>query len=72
MKNNLGQNNKQKFIYPLHPYHGHDSPDNYLSNAKLQEFSAKVGFLASLHTNGKISTTEACSRLTQLWEFLEQ
>lgn len=71
MSNHLEQKIIESFLYPLFPYHGHDCPVNYLKNAKLQEFSTKVNYIVALHSNGKLSSQEACHRLNQLWEILE-
>lgn len=71
MANHSEQKIIQGFLYPIFAYHGYDCPINYGKNAKLQEFSTKVNYIAALHSNGKLSSQEACHKLNQLWEMLE-
>ncbi|MGA7935406.1 MAG: hypothetical protein WCA35_17785 [Kovacikia sp.] len=59
---------KERFLYPCSRYYGH--PSNQVFNANLQEFVQRAGIIASLETAGKISTSEAYSKIELLWEQL--
>ena len=59
---------KEKFLYPCSRYYGH--PANQAFNANLQEFAQRAGIIASLETAGKITTSEAYSKIESLWEQL--
>ncbi len=65
---NLENLTKEDFIYPKYPYYGDSFPYGLLHNANLQEFSHKVSYIVSLHTNGKISTEQAYQQIENLWQ----
>ena len=64
--------NQHNFLYPRSTYRGHFTPEALVFNANLQEFGQKVGYISSLHTNGKLSAQEAYEKLDNLWEQLQQ
>lgn len=64
-------NIKQDFLYPVSPYYGSLTNDTVIFNAKLQEFAQKIGFLANLHSSGKVPSEEAYSEVESLWRELE-
>lgn len=70
MINTIVQQVKQDFLYPIAPYHGQDQ-DYSISNRKLQQFASQIDYIAGLHTNGKISTSQACQTVEELWNKLE-
>jgi len=74
MVSNLQQENKNNFLYAVSPYHGENSLKNKFFNLKLQEFASHVSVIASLHSNGKLSSQEVNKQLQKLWEdlYLEQ
>lgn len=60
----------QSFLCPHGRYYGQFIPADLVFNANLQEFSQRVGFIASLQTSGKFSTEEAYSQIESLWNQL--
>ncbi|MFP4133078.1 MAG: hypothetical protein ACLFQP_05155 [Halothece sp.] len=60
-----------QFLYPQSHYNGEVKPQNLVFNANLQEFSQKVGYIANLETNGKLSPQEAYQQIRELWQELE-
>ncbi|MDJ0582099.1 hypothetical protein [Crocosphaera sp.] len=64
-------NIKQDFLYPISPYYGSPTNDTVIFNAKLQEFAQKIGFLANLHSSGKVPSEEAYCQVEYLWRELE-
>jgi hypothetical protein len=71
MINDVDKVYKHQFLYPIHSYHQQNPSHSSIFNAKLQEFSTKVGFVSSLHTNGKLSSQQVCEQLQQLWKMLD-
>ncbi|WP_107670383.1 hypothetical protein [Cyanothece sp. BG0011] len=69
--NKITRTNKDNFLYPLCPYHGTLTQDTVLFNNKLQEFAHKVGFIANLHTGGKLPSEKAYGQVESLWRDLE-
>lgn len=63
---------RQNFFYPYNRYRGMVGPENLVFNANLQEFAQKVGFIAGLETNGKISPEESYQQIEHLWEQLKR
>ncbi len=63
--------NRSDFIYHRSHYSGTVQPENLVFNANLQEFSQKVGYIASLETAGKISPEESYRRIKALWQELK-
>jgi hypothetical protein len=59
---------KESFIWAKSSYHGGSFPQGFLLNANLQEFSQKVSYIANLHSNGKISSQQACQQIENLWQ----
>ncbi len=70
--NNQDWIDQHNFLYPRSAYRGSFTPSTLVFNANLQEFSLKIGYIASLHTSGKISTEEAYLQAKQLWKQLKQ
>lgn len=70
MKSNL--DNLHGFLYSRGGYRGQVKPENLIFNANLQEFSQKVGYIASLETAGKLSPDEAYKRIHFLWKQLKR
>ncbi|MGK7940091.1 MAG: hypothetical protein AB4062_08070 [Crocosphaera sp.] len=68
---NVPRTLKDNFLYAIYPYHGTLTQDKVIFNSKLQEFAHKVGFIANLHTSGKLPPQEAYSQLESLWRELE-
>ncbi|NJL82912.1 MAG: hypothetical protein HC890_08045 [Chloroflexaceae bacterium] len=66
------RNTKVGLLYPCYRYQGPFKLADLAFNANLQEFAHQVGYISSFHTNGKLSTEEACARLQQLWQQFEQ
>lgn len=60
-----------QFLYPQSRYNGDVKPQNLVFNANLQEFSQRVGYIANLETNGKLSPQEAYQQIQELWQKLE-
>ena len=63
---------KYNFFFPQSRYYGKVKPENLAFNANLQEFSARVGYISALATNGKIGLGSAFSQIEALWEELER
>ena len=61
---------KKDFLYPIAPYHGQDYLHGMVKNRKLQEFTAQVNYITALHTNGKLSSSQAYEKIEQLWQIL--
>ncbi len=68
---NTQSNIKQDFLYPISRYHGSVTDNTVIFNAKLQEFAQKIGFIANLHTGGKLPSEEAYFNVESLWRELE-
>jgi hypothetical protein len=58
---------KEQFLCPRSKYYGQVKPENLVFNANLQELALKIGYIANLETNGKISSEQAYLRLNALW-----
>lgn len=70
---NLPQvDHKNRFFYPKSPYRGHFTPQTFIFNANLQEFAQKVEYIAGLHSNGKMTTEDACQKLQLIWQELQK
>ena len=54
---------KNNFLYQRYRYLGKHTPQNFLFNANLQEFSERVCYLSNLQTSGKISSEECYERI---------
>ncbi|MBD2414433.1 hypothetical protein FACHB389_08170 [Nostoc calcicola FACHB-389] len=61
---------KNNFIYQRYRYLGKYTPQNFLFNANLQEFSQPVSYLCNLQTIGKISSQECYEEIESLWQKL--
>ena len=61
-----------KFLFPQSRYYGTFSPENLVFNANLQEFSYRISIICALETGGKISSQDAYSQVTELWQQLQQ
>ncbi len=70
--NNINKIAKDQFLYPIARYNNRDSEGNSIFNTKLQQFSAKVNFISSLHTNGKLSSQQVCEQLQQLLQVFDE
>ncbi len=66
------KNDKNKFLYPHHPYYGNVNPENLDFNANLQEFAQKISYICNLETGGKIPPKEAYKQIRQLWKQLKR
>ncbi|MGI0483065.1 DUF7219 family protein [Geminocystis sp. CENA526] len=70
MVNTIVQEIKRDFLYPISPYHGQDYIKGFIPNQKLQMFTSQVNYITALHTNGKLSTSQVCEKMEQLWNEL--
>lgn len=68
---NLSRTFKDDFLYDISPYHGTLNKDKVVFNTQLQQFAHKAGFIANLHTSGKLTPQEAYLQLESLWRELE-
>ena len=64
------QTAKNNFLYERYRYLGKFTPQNFLFNANLQEFSQRVCYLCNLQTLGKISSQECYEEIESLWQKL--
>ncbi len=62
---------KNTFLYPYARYRGEFTPAAFLFNANLQEFAQRISIICSLHTNGKLSSTETFEQIKSLWHQLQ-
>ena len=69
---NDNQIDKNNFFYQRYRYLGKYTPQNFLFNANLQEFSERVGYLCNLQTLGKISSQECYEEIELLWQQLTE
>lgn len=60
------------FLYQRYRYLGKYTPESFLFNANLQEFSQRVCYLSNLETLGKISSQECYEEIELLWQQLTQ
>lgn len=67
----MKQSSLTHFLYPRRRYHGQWTPDNFLFNANLQEFSDRVSYICNLETNGKIAPDDAYQQIRALWKQLK-
>jgi hypothetical protein len=58
---------KHEFLYARSRYHGQGKPEDLVFNANLQEFAQRAGYIANLHTGGKLSTEESYEHIRILW-----
>ena len=70
MSNNTN-NQKDKFLFPRHSYHGKIKPENLVFNSNLQEFSQKVSYICNLETSGKLAPEQAYKQIKSLWKELK-
>jgi hypothetical protein len=66
------QTAKNNFLYEQYRYLGEFTPQNFLFNANLQEFSQRVCYLCNLQTLGKLSSQECYAKIELLWQQLTQ
>jgi hypothetical protein len=59
-------------MFPKSRYYGTFTPQNLMFNANLQEFSHRVSIICALETGGRLSSQEAYSQISDLWNQLEQ
>ena len=59
-------------MFPKSRYYGTFTPQNLMFNANLQEFSHRVTIIGALETGGRLSSQEAYSQISDLWNQLEQ
>lgn len=71
MVNTMVQKIKKDFLYPISPYHGQDYSKGLIPNQKLQIFTSQINYITALHTNGKLSTSQVCQKMDQLWQELD-
>ncbi|XFA72932.1 hypothetical protein RYO59_001166 [Thermosynechococcaceae cyanobacterium Okahandja] len=62
---------KYNFLHPHSRYYGDFTPENFVFNANLQEFSSKVNYISCLETSGKLSPQEAFDQIKRLWKQLK-
>lgn len=70
MVNAVVQEIKENFLCPISPYHGKDYTKGLIPNQKLQIFTSQINYITALHTNGKLSTSQVCEKMDQLWQEL--
>ncbi|MBW4429433.1 MAG: hypothetical protein KME50_34975 [Nostoc desertorum CM1-VF14] len=63
---------KNNFVYERYQYLGKFTPQNFLFNANLQEFSQRVFYLCNLQTLGKVSSQECYEEIESLLQKLAQ
>lgn len=68
----IGQVDKNKFLYLGDHYHGQFKPEYLVFSANLQEFTQRASYIYNLQNSGKLSPEAACSRIETLWKQLEQ
>ncbi|WP_448267131.1 DUF7219 family protein [Nostoc sp. DSM 114159] len=61
---------KNNFLYERYRYLGKFTPQSFLFNANLQEFSQRVCYLCNLQTLGKLSSQECYEEIESLWQKL--
>ena len=66
----MNANNKNRFLYPQHTYHGEKSPNRITFNATLQEFTQRISYITALETNGKLDAEQAYQQINTLWQQL--
>lgn len=66
------EGDKESFLYPRSPYHGHFTPQNLVFNANLQEFAQQVSYICNLETGGKLSPEESYQQIKDLWKKLKR
>ena len=64
------QGDKSNFIY--HQYLGEFTPQNFVFNANLQEFSQRVYYISNLHSEEKLSLQECYEEIELVWQQLTQ
>ncbi|MGV0105142.1 Isopropylmalate/homocitrate/citramalate synthase [Nostoc sp. DSM 114160] len=69
---NDNQIDKNNFLYQRYRYLGKYTPQSFLFNANLQEFSQRVYYLSNQETLGKISSEECYEEIELLWQQLTQ
>lgn len=69
---NDNQIDNNNFLYQRYRYLGKYTPQSFLFNANLQEFSQRVCYLSNLQTVGKISSQECYEEIELLWQQLTQ
>jgi len=72
MNNAVVQEVKHNFLYPISPYHGKDYFKGLIPNRNLQTFTAEVNYIAGLHGNGKLSTSQAFQKIENLYQLLDE
>lgn len=63
---------KQAFLCPYSLYRGHITLEALTFDAYLQKFAQRAGFIAALHTSGKLATPQAYNELANLWQQLSE
>ncbi|MCC5654467.1 hypothetical protein LC609_32725 [Nostoc sp. XA013] len=63
---------KNNFLHERYQYLGKFTPQNFLFNANLQEFSQRVCYLCNLQTLGKVSSQECYEEIESLLQKLAQ
>ncbi|MEH2104748.1 DUF7219 family protein [Nostoc sp.] len=66
------QVDKNNFLYQPYRYLGEFTPQNFIFNANLQEFSQRVTYICNLQTGGKLSVLECYEGIENLWQQLTQ
>ncbi|MEH2054711.1 MAG: hypothetical protein V7K97_00730 [Nostoc sp.] len=64
------QGDKNNFIY--HVYLGKFTPQSFVFNAHLQEFSQRVYYISNLQSEEKLSSQECYEEIELLWQQLTQ
>ncbi len=66
------QVDKNNFLYQPYRYLGEFTPQSFIFNANLQEFSQRVSYICNLQTGGKLSVSESYEQIESLWQQLTQ
>ncbi|MEH1797752.1 MAG: hypothetical protein V7L13_01035 [Nostoc sp.] len=64
------QGDKNNFLY--HRYLGEFTPQKFVFNANLQEFSQRVYYISNLQSEEKLSLQECYEKIEFLWQQLTQ
>lgn len=63
---------KDDMLHPRARFQGEFTPQNLAFDSNLQEFAQRVAYICGLETAGKLSPSEAHSRIRDLYHQLER
>ncbi len=66
------QADKNNFLYQRHRYLGKFTPQDFVFNANLQEFSQRVNYICNLQSREKLSLQESYAEIEELWQQLKK